>query len=142
MAGMERILGLDVGDKRVGIALSDPGGQYAVSHPTSVRAAGRAEAEILRLIELHQIKRVVVGLPLGVDGARNEQCARVEQFCRRLCKRAVVTIIYVDEYLSSEEAKERLRTTGKNDFSKEELDAAAAAVILQGFLDGSMPQVR
>jgi putative Holliday junction resolvase len=132
---MERILGLDVGDKRVGVALSDPSGRYTSSLPTLLRAGGKAEDEILRLIELHGVKIVVVGLPLGAGGEKNEQCLKIENFCRRLLKRALVAVVYVDEHLTSEEAKERLQAMGRRDFSKGDVDAMSASLILQSYLD-------
>ena len=109
---MERILGIDVGDKRVGVALSDPQGRYALAHSTVLRAAGEAESRLVALIQEHAVRTIVVGLPLGADGSRNPQCAKIENFCRRITKRAAVEVIYVDEHLTSEEAKEQLQSRG------------------------------
>lgn len=132
---MPRILGLDVGDKRVGIALSDPSGSFATPHTTLQRAGGAAEEGILSLVKEHGVEILVVGLPLGAGGERNPQCEKVERFCRRLTKRAAIKIVFVDEHLSSEEARDRLRASGRSSFDKEEIDAAAAALILQAHLD-------
>lgn len=132
---MERILGIDVGDKRVGVALSDPLGRCASPQPTLLRAGGKAEAQILNILQEYGIKLLVVGMPFGADGSRNGQCEKVENFCRRLRKRANVEIVYVDEHLSSEEAKERLQASGVKSFSKEDIDATAATLILQSYLD-------
>ena len=129
---MAVILGLDVGTKRVGLALSDPEGKYAMPHRTVLRARGAAETEILKLIAAHGVLIVVAGIPLGRDGSMNEQCLKVQNFCRRLKKRANVTITYVDEHLSSEDAKYKLRSAGRRSFAPEEIDAVAASIILQG----------
>ena len=133
--GMSRILGIDVGDKRVGIALSDPSGSFATPHTTLLRAGGAAEDGILQLVQEHGVEVVVVGLPLGAGGERNPQCDKVGRFCRRLSKRAAVRIVFVDEHLSSEDAQEKLRASGRSHFKKEEVDAVAAALILQAHLD-------
>lgn len=134
---MGLILGIDVGTKRVGIAITDPDGRYALPHKTVLRAQGAAEAEILKLIASHRVHIVVVGLPLGRDGSKNDQCLKVQNFCRRLKKRVNVEIVYVDEHLSSEEAKEKLRSTGRRSVASEEIDAVAASIILQCYLDAA-----
>ncbi|MBN8549185.1 MAG: Holliday junction resolvase RuvX [Deltaproteobacteria bacterium] len=135
---MTVLLALDVGDKRVGIAMAGAGSSMATPHSTVERAAGRAEREILALIKQHKIERMVVGLPLSDDGQKNEQCLKVERFCRRLQKRVQVDIQFVDEYASSYEAEEKLRSAGVSGRQLKKdgfLDAASAAVILQSFLD-------
>ena len=132
---MAVIIGLDVGTKRVGIAISDPQCRYALPQKTVLRARGAAEAEILKLIAAHGVLLIVAGLPLGRDGSRNDQCLKVENFCRRLKKRANVEIAYVDEHLSSEDAKDKLRSAGRRQIAPEEIDAVAASIILQGYLD-------
>ena len=109
------ILSLDVGDRRVGTALSDNDEKFAYPHEGYERAGGRAEKEILHLIKDRQISVVVVGLPLGEHDERNEQCLKVEQFSRRIAKRAAVKLIFVDEYGSTEEAKERLLLSGRDE---------------------------
>ena len=134
---MPRIIGLDVGDKRVGTALSDAEGRLATPHQTFERAGGRAERAIVALANEHHVRTLVVGMPYGADGSKNPQCDRVEQFCRRLQRRMRCDIIYVDEYLSSVEAEERLNQSGGKRRSRlsGEIDAASATLLLQEYLD-------
>ena len=128
------ILGIDVGSKRVGTALADE--KSPVAHPfrTFERAKYKAEQAIIGLIEQRDIKTVVVGLPLGADGSKNPACEAVENFCRRLLKRVNFELAYVDEYLSSDEAKQRLnKRIGRT--NRGVIDSAAACIILQNYLD-------
>src|SRR5215213_5831390 len=98
---MKYLLCLDVGDKRVGVALGSAVPKTVKPLCTLERAAGKAEREILKIIEKHGIKHLVVGLPLNEDGTINEQCVKIEKFCGRLKKRSGVEIVFVDEYASS-----------------------------------------
>lgn len=134
------ILALDVGTVRVGTALSS--GILAQPHQTFERAQGVAEKEILSLIAERQIEILVVGLPLGDNGERTRQCDDVERFVRRLTRRAKVSIVFVDEYASSATAAERLRESGRGrkSVASGTLDAGAAAVILQDYLDRQRDQ--
>jgi len=134
-----QILALDIGDKRVGTALSDEAGRMAFPHETFTRAGGCAEAAILRLLEERAIKLVVIGLPLDEKGNRTSQCASVESFRRRLERRAPgVEFVFFDEYCSSAEAEDRLREASsgrKNNRQKGVLDALSASIILQSYID-------
>ena len=139
LAAIERrevVIGLDVGDVRVGVAASDPSGLIASPVGAFERAKGEAEKEILKLIHLKQIKTLVVGLPLNEQGEKTAQSIKTENFCRRLARRAAVEMIFVDEYLSSEEARDRLsvkRRRGPK--QKGVIDAHSATIILQRFLN-------
>ncbi|MBX7144272.1 MAG: Holliday junction resolvase RuvX [Oligoflexia bacterium] len=130
-------LGLDVGDKRVGVALCDELEILASPFDTFDRAQGRAEQEILRLIAERRVVGLVVGIPLSEDGSSNEQCLKVENFCRRLKRRLNLDIFFVDEYASSLEAEAKLARSSKQKGTraKAAIDAAAAAIILQEFLN-------
>lgn len=142
---MRKILALDVGDKRVGVAISTEGSGIASVFGCFERAGGRAEGEILRLIDKENVFRLVVGLPLSDDGAENPQCAKVRAFCKRIIKRSPVELTFVDEYLSSVEAEQRLRDEGRVDgraISKGAIDEASAALILQSFLDNDSTKGR
>ena len=135
---MHIYIGLDVGDKRVGVALSDLSGILASPFATFDRAQGRAEKAILSLYCEKSAKCLVVGLPLSEDGAKNQQCLKVENFCRRLSKRMDLKIYYIDEYASTIEAEDKLSNRGSKRGRggvRPDLDAASAAVILQAFLD-------
>lgn len=135
---MPTIIALDVGDKKVGVAIAAEGSFIATPHATFDRVGGRAEKEILSLIARHKIERMIVGLPLSDTGEKNEQCSKVENFCRRLQKRVKIEIYFVDEYATSFDAEEKLRlsgASGKHLKKSGRLDAASAALILQAYLD-------
>ena len=131
---MSRIIALDVGDKRVGVALSDEGLTLSSPLQTFERANGNAEKEILNLIKSHNIQTVVVGIPLSDNGEENAQCEKVKTFSRRLEKRAKINMVYLDEYGSSVEAERRLKLARGRVIEKSLIDAASAAIILQEYL--------
>lgn len=133
-----KLVALDVGDKRVGVAVADAESTMAFPHAVYPRAAGRAEREILSLLEKLTCSLLIVGLPLSEGGKKNEQCHKVERFCERLKKRSKVDVYYVDEYASSAEAESMLRARGRKLVGaggKGLIDAASAAIILQRYLD-------
>ena len=145
-AVMAKIIGLDVGDARVGIALGDDTVRTASPFKTVSRGNGAAEREILELIQSQAAQKLVVGLPLSEDGAANAQCEKVKAFCRRIERRSSVKIHYVDEYLSSVEAEEKLKDSRprlkktqkiRSKYEKGLIDAVAASIILQSFLDSA-----
>jgi putative Holliday junction resolvase len=153
-----RSLGLDVGGRRTGVAVSDPQGILAT--PLTVFASGDENAlvkEILTLVQLHKVERVVVGLPRRLSGDLGTQAGKVTAFAEKLSCLAKergldqLDIQLWDERLSTK-AAERLKaeTGGQGDnlhfrarrgarnrklAIKAEVDAIAAAFILQGFLD-------
>ncbi len=132
-------LSLDIGQARVGVALSDRDGRLARAYETFPRAQGRAESLILELLEEQKVGKIVIGLPLGEGGQYTEQCEDVARFARRLSRRTDLPLIFVDEYLSSERAKKRLDIQGsptQEIRKKGVIDAQAASIILQEFLDG------
>ncbi len=137
-----RVLAIDLGRKRIGLAISDASGLLA--RPLDVVQAGGA-AQVARIAEIvAQLAReddglatVVVGLPSHLDGTPNEQTAEVEAFVAALRGRISQPIALQDERLSSVEAESRLAVRDRDWRSrKKKLDAAAAAVILQDYLDG------
>ena len=130
-------IGLDVGDARVGVALSRSG-SLAQPYATYVRAGKRAEKEILALVLKEKPELIVCGLPLSFDGTQNEQCQRVFAFAQRIQKRSGCKLIYIDEYCTSADAGELLSLAGKRGKRSEaRIDAAAATLILQTYLDDS-----
>lgn len=133
----KHILGLDIGDKRIGVAQATYGKLPVTPLKTLIRAQGRAEKALIELIEKYDIDQVVVGLPLSEDGTKNPQCERVEAFIKRLAKRVQISVHYVDEYLSSEEAKQRLNIPGnpeKEIRKRGMIDALSASIILENYL--------
>ena len=147
---MGRIVGLDVGERRIGVAMSDA--TCTLARPVTVwRTSGFdgdaltvASREIARLAAADDegLASVVVGLPRRLDGSASEMTPRVERFAERLQARTGLPVALQDERLSSHEAESRLATREKGwRARKEKLDAAAAAVILQDYLD-THPVVR
>jgi putative Holliday junction resolvase len=138
-----RIVGLDVGERRIGIAISDA--TCTLARPVSVvrttgldgNALALAAAEIARLsAEEDGVAAVVIGLPRRLDGTANEMTGRVERFGAALRGSTELPVIFQDERLTSREAESRLAIREKNwRERKERLDAAAAAIILQDYLD-------
>ncbi|MBT9149631.1 MAG: Holliday junction resolvase RuvX [Dehalococcoidia bacterium] len=132
-----RFLGLDVGDKRIGVAMSDPLGILASALTLIEGKSDSAALEaILDLVEKNEVGCVVVGLPRSMDGSVGKQAARVDAFVKELSKLTDVPIKMWDERLSTIAADRLLRDAGRDRHQiKNRRDAVAAAVILQGYLD-------
>ena len=131
-----RVLGLDVGDRRIGLALSDPTGMLA--SPFGYVERGPSDiADILRVAEENEATEIVVGLPLSMSGDSGTQAGKVRGFIRDLRSRTDLPIKTVDERLSTVQAQGMLQQSGRRlrDRDRGEIDAAAAAVILQAYLD-------
>jgi putative Holliday junction resolvase len=141
-----RILGMDVGRTRIGLAISDPSQTLARPLTTFVVRADTAIDTVVQAIarlaaEDDGLERVVVGLPVRLNGDRNEQTRYVERFVAALKARTGLPIEVEDERLTSREAESRL-AVGERDWRKRkaQLDAAAAAIILQDYLDRRQQQ--
>ena len=142
--GLMRIVGLDVGERRIGVAISDA--TCTLARPVGVcdfaglndSAVAAIVSDIERLAaEDDGVGSIVVGLPRRLDGSRNEMTVKVEAFAARLRERTGLAIVLQDERLTSHEAESRLAVREKNwRVRKQRLDAAAAAIILQDYLDG------
>lgn len=138
-----RVLGVDYGRKRIGLALSDASATLA--SPWKVLARHGHDREAVRAIAAEVrglasaddgLAAVVVGWPRRLDGSPNEQTPLVEAFARALGEAVTVPVVLQDERLSSHEADARLALREKDwRKRKQVLDAAAAAVILQDYLD-------
>ena len=138
-----RVAGLDVGNRRIGVAVSDVTGTLA--RPLGVLqtsglegdAIDRAVAELARLAaEEDGLASLVVGLPRRLDGSPNDMTPRVQAFAAALGARIAVPVILQDERLTSREAESRLALREKDwRARKKQIDAAAAAIILQDYLD-------
>jgi putative Holliday junction resolvase len=137
-----RVVGIDLGERRIGVAVSDPSGTLArplktIDRSTSDAAAiEQLRALIAELTAEDEVGSVVVGLPKRLDGSPSPQTLRVGTMVALLSERLAVPIVTQDERLSSREAEERLALREKDwRKRKAKLDAAAAAVILQDYLD-------
>ena len=136
-----RVLGLDFGERRIGLALSDPTGTIASPLETLQRRAGK-RPPLTRLEEVarsHAVERLVVGLPLDLRGNETPWCQEVRDAGDELARRMGLPVSYVDERLTSVRAGKAVRALGLRKVQREEkgrVDAAAAALILQSWLDG------
>ena len=136
-----RVLGVDFGERRIGLALSDPTGTIATPLETLSRRAGK-RLPLARMEDLargHEVTRLVVGLPLDLRGRETPWCAEVRGMGDDLARRLAVPVAYVDERLTSVRAERAVRGIGLRKSQREQkgrVDAAAAALILQAWLDG------
>ncbi len=132
-----RILGLDIGDKRIGVALSDPGEILASPLTIIERTVEDEDVEkIINLVTKHQVARIIIGLPLSLNGNVGEQAEKVHSFVNHLTQHTDISIKLRDERLTTVSAK-RLMKDSRTKKVKEKIrdDAIAAALILQGYLD-------
>jgi putative Holliday junction resolvase len=132
-----RSLGLDIGDKRIGVALSDPGGILA-SPLTIINCKDEiADIEaVISIISQQQVKQIVVGLPYSMDGSLGKQAEKVKTFTQRLCSYTEVPIELRDERLTTVSARRLMQAISpRKTRKKTQDDAIAAAVILQSYLD-------
>jgi len=138
--GETRAMGIDFGEKRIGLAVSDPTNTVATPLETLVRRRGKRPplGEIARLAEEHDVGQIVVGLPLGLDGLENEWCAEVREMGGRLGAVLETPVVWVDERFTSVRAERAIRASGLSRSQRQErgrVDAAAAQLILQAWLD-------
>ncbi|MBC8265329.1 MAG: Holliday junction resolvase RuvX [Anaerolineales bacterium] len=134
---MMRVLALDVGDKRVGVAISDPTQFLARSLKVIQRGPPQEDfAAVSRLVEEHEVERVVVGYPRSLDGTVGEQADKVERYAEGLAEALDVPVVLWDERFSTVSAERLMREAGlRGKKKRERIDAVAAAVILQDYLD-------
>ena len=132
-----RILGLDVGDKRIGVAMSDPMEILASTLTVIQRKGNGSDFEAIDgLVKEYEVGCIVVGLPRLMDGRIGRQAEKTEAFAKELHELSGVPIEMWDERLSTVIADQLLRDAGtKSGQIKAKRDAAAAALILQGYLD-------
>jgi len=132
-----RIMALDVGDSRIGVALSDPLEMLA-SPLTIIKRLNEASdvRSIVNLVNENKAGRLIVGLPLSLSGEAGMQAQKVKDFAEKLVSVLSIPLEMVDESFSTVTAREYMRETGrKKDRFKKKDDAVAAAVILQSYLD-------
>ncbi len=136
MTPLPRVVGVDYGDRRVGVALADPLRLFA--RPVGTFAPGEALRELARMVAEDGVGVIVVGWPLTDDGEEAAAVDRVRPFLGRLKKAAGAEVVVQDERDSSRRALDDLVAAGvpkKRRRDKGMLDAAAACVILQDWLD-------
>lgn len=135
-----RLMGLDVGDVRIGVAVSDPTGTV-VEPREPVKAGTRAGAieNIAKLVEREEIGEVVVGMPVSLDGGMGRQGEKTKVFAELLAKRISIPVQTWDESYSSQAADGIMKDSGvRRGKRKGRRDSVAAAVILEEYLKGSV----
>lgn len=132
-----RLMGLDIGDRRIGVALSDPA--KILARPVQVIERRSQEADLARIASLvrrYDVGKIVVGHPLRLDGTAGEQARRVEAYVATMREVMDAPIVLWDESLSTVRAREVMIEAGrKRRDRKRRIDAVAAAVILQDYLE-------
>ncbi|MFH1335635.1 MAG: Holliday junction resolvase RuvX [Candidatus Zixiibacteriota bacterium] len=133
---MSRILAIDWGERRIGIAISDPLGITAQGLPTIDTKMTKDVFSFIRgLIEDKQVSRIVVGMPKNMDGSIGFKGREVERFIRKLAQKIKVEIISWDERLTSVESLRCMREMGTKQKEKQTVDRISATLILQNYLE-------
>ena len=143
-----RTLAIDLGTRRVGLALSDEGGKFATPYDVlTVSSPEHAADLITQVVTKEDARRLVVGLPLNMDDTVGDAARRTVRWAEALSATTGRPVVFVDERLSSFAAEQRLidRKRGGERMTradkKQRLDALAAAGFLQEFLDGRLPPI-
>ena len=133
---MEILLGLDVGDVRIGVALSDELGVAA--HPLCTLTRKNRKVDLLAiadLVAIHKVGRVIIGLPVYLDGSIGTQAEKVQKFAQRLEHVIDIPIEFQDESFTTAEAEDILRELNKDTKEQKELiDEVSAVIILTDYL--------
>jgi len=139
-----RTLGIDFGERRIGLALSDPEGRYAVPLTTLERSDDRtAVREIADVVAREEVAALVLGDPVNVDGRRGDASERVRRFAAKLAQATGLQPVLVPETLTTVAARERLEAAGVDvRRHPERLDATAAQILLEEALTRPRPEPR
>lgn len=140
---MSRAVALDIGTRRIGVALSDSGGTVATPYEVVQRAGDRARdhGRIAELVDEAGAEVVVVGLPLSLDGTMGPAARAILDEVEELRAALAVQVVTWDERLSTVEAERSLRVMGvKKGNRRRVVDQVAATVILQSWLDAGQPR--
>jgi putative Holliday junction resolvase len=132
-----RILAIDAGERRLGLALSDETRMLASPHRVLVRDGGLAPVldALIEVVRREGVTQMVVGLPLNADGSEGRQARKAHDFARVAERVIGIPVTLWDERLSTREAEAIVRAQGRSTRNRQDLDAVAAAVILQDYLD-------
>ena len=133
---MTRLLGIDVGEARIGLALSDELGMLAHPLETVKTKEGNPIRHVAEVIAREKIALVVIGLPRNMNGTYGPAAEKCREFAAKLQKLAPCTVKFWDERLTTVAAQKQLHEAGRNvKNSRAVIDQAAAVLILQGYLD-------
>jgi putative holliday junction resolvase len=135
-----RILAIDYGERRIGLAVSDPSATIAQPLPTLLRRAGKRPpvSKIIDIITSNEVGEAVVGLPLALSGEDSDWTRDVRAFAATLEQRAGIPVALMDERMTSVRAEKAVRELGLKKSQREEkgrIDSAAALLLLQMYLD-------
>jgi putative Holliday junction resolvase len=141
-AGKMRVLGLDYGEKRIGVAVCDELGMTAQGLGVIARKNRKLDlAAIANYVQTYGVERIIIGYPLRLDGTVGIQCEKVDRFIHALASRFSIPIIRWDEALTTKDAEEILRSCNVRAKKRRAVvDKIAAGMILQGYLDASARQ--
>ena len=134
-----KIMGLDLGNKTLGVAISDPSAFLATGYPT-IRFKNRdfesALNELLKMIDEHKVEKIVLGLPKNMDGTEGIQAETSRNFKKMIEEKRDIEVILLDERLTSRIALNSMIMGGINKQNRhDQIDEMAAKVILQDYLD-------
>ena len=133
-----RILGIDYGDSRIGVAVSDDGAKLAFDLCVVDATLGRKHAvnELIALKQKYGVDTLVIGLPTNMNGTKGDRVVKTEKFAKALLEVAPdLKIVYEDERLTTKYADRLMLESGKHQKQKGVSDKLAAMIILQGYLD-------
>jgi putative Holliday junction resolvase len=142
LAPRQRLFGLDLGTKTIGVAVSDPGLVVASPLTTTRRTKFTADAQaLLALVDENNVGGLVIGLPRNMDGSEGPRCQSTRQFADNLLKLRDISIVFWDERLSTAAVERAMVAEGDVSRARRAaiVDQVAAGYILQGFLD-SLPR--
>jgi putative holliday junction resolvase len=136
---MKRWLGLDLGNVRIGVALSDSLGMTA--QPLKVLKSEGTQKDLITLGEMvneYEVTQVIVGLPINMDGTESKQTQKIRDFTQKLSNRLNVSVFFVDERLTSRQAERMMSESGVTSKKQRgKVDQIAAAILLQAALKGA-----
>lgn len=137
---MKRILALDVGSVRVGVAMSDPLGITAQPLEVIERKKNSPFQRVKELVEEHEVTCVLIGRPLTMSGEAGLAVQAIEAFAEDLRKKVSVPLVMWDERLTTKEAERMMIQSGaRRETRKANIDKIAAAILLQSYLDAGCP---
>jgi len=136
---MKRWLGLDLGNVRIGVALSDLLGMTA--QPLKVLKSEGTQKDLIAIGEMvneYEVTQVIVGLPINMDGTESKQTQKIRDFTQKLSNRLNVSVFFVDERLTSRQAERMMSESGVTSKKQRgKVDQIAAAILLQAALKGA-----
>jgi len=136
-----RMIGLDIGEKRVGVAVSDPTARVATPLKVLDVMPSADLSALRRIVEDYEAELLVVGLPLTMAGEEGPQAVRIREAAAAIGTALALRVVFQDERLSSAEAKRVMTEAGLNEKQKRgSVDMVAASILLQAYLDGTGPE--